>query len=164
MREPAPRPRRMLQIRRIGNRRAERVSQTPDARRSCVTIMNAAMLARRTVSTVLLAVAALCLGVACNSRDKLDVYMEGLQIEAEAEKGPCRIHTAEGQAMPVLSGDQVQTCLRRTEDAIKLYEEAGAMGMTDDVDYQRVLARAYERKAKLEDMLKNVRAMELDAL
>lgn len=121
------------------------------------------MLARRTVSTVLLAVAALGLGVACNSRDKLDVYMEGLQIEAEAEKGPCRIQSAEGQAMPVLSGDQVQTCLRRTEDAIKLYEEAGAMGL-DDPDYQRVLARAHERKAKLEDMLKNVRAMELDAL
>ena len=121
------------------------------------------MIAARIVSTVLVTFALVGPGVACNSRDKFDVYMEGLAIEAEAEKGPCRLTMEEGQAMPTLSGDQVQTCLRRTEDAIALYEEAGRLGM-NDVDYQRVLARAYERRDKLKDMLENVRKMELGAM
>lgn len=97
--------------------------------------------------------------LACNSRDKRDVYMEGLKLEAEAEKGPCRLQQVEGQPMPVLSGDAVMICLKRTEEAIALYEEAGRMGMSDP-DYDRVLARAYERRDRLKDMLTNVRAME----
>jgi hypothetical protein len=125
---------------------------------------HAAMIAHRIAPSVLVLGLLLGLGAACNSRDKYEVYMEGLGIEAQAEKSVCRLMIEEGQAMPVLSGDQVQTCLRRTEDAIALYEEAGRLGMKDDVDYQRVLARAKERKAKLEDMLTNVRAMELGAM
>lgn len=106
---------------------------------------------------------ALLAGSACNSRNKYDVYMEGLAIEAAAEKGPCKLKLEQGQAMPTLSGDQVQTCLARTEDAIELYEEARELGM-NDIDHQRVLARAYERRDNLKDMLKNVRAMERGAM
>ena len=103
------------------------------------------------------------LAFACGGRDKYEVYLEGLQVEAEAEKGPCALHTEQGQAAPVLSGDQVQTCLRRTEDAIALYEEAGRLGL-NDVDYNRVYSRALQRRDRLKDMLTNVRAMERGAL
>ena len=94
-----------------------------------------------------------------DGRNKHDVYMEGLQVEAAAEKGPCKLHYAEGAQAAPLSGDKVQECLRRTEDAIVLYEEAAKLGM-DDPDFERVRARAYERKQRLEGMLDTVRAME----
>jgi hypothetical protein len=98
-----------------------------------------------------------------NDRTKYDVYMEGLQLEAAAEAGPCKLHMQEGAPAPVLSGDQIQTCLKRTEEAIALYEEAGRLGM-DDVDYQRVYARAVARRENLLGMLKSVRSMERGAL
>lgn len=93
------------------------------------------------------------------SRTKHDVYMEGLQLEAAAEKGPCKLHYAKGAKAASLSGDQVQECLRRTEEAIALYEEAAKLGM-DDPDFERVRSRAHERKERLEGMLDSVRAME----
>ncbi len=94
-----------------------------------------------------------------DGRTKHDVYMEGLQVEAAAEKGPCKLHYAEGAQAAPLSGDKVQECLRRTEDAIALYEEAAKLGM-EDPDFERVRARAHERKQRLEGMLDTVRAME----
>jgi hypothetical protein len=107
----------------------------------------------------LLPLLVLTLAACGSSRDKYDVYMEGLQVEAAAEKGPCKLHYAENAQAAVLSGDQVLTCLRRTQDAIDLYDEAAKLGLADP-DFERVRARASERKARLEGMLETVRAME----
>jgi major membrane immunogen (membrane-anchored lipoprotein) len=113
----------------------------------------------KSAMSIRILVAATLLLVSCNSRDKYAVFMEGLQIEGDAEKTVCKLHNAEGQMAPVLSGDQVLTCLRRTEEAIALYEEAGRMGM-NDTEYQRIYQRALQRRERLEGMLGTVRDME----
>ena len=91
--------------------------------------------------------------------NKNDLYMEGMQIEGDAERGPCKLHYAEGQDAAALSGDQVATCLLRTKEALAKYDEAAAAGL-DDVDFQKVRARAKERVERLEAMVAQVRKME----
>jgi hypothetical protein len=118
------------------------------------------MMPMRSTTRLLFACLLASLVAGCgDKRDKYDVYMEGLQIEAAAEKGPCKLHYSEGAQAPVLSGDQVMECLRRTEDAIERYEDAASLGM-DDPDFQRVYKRAQERKQRLDGMLSTVRSME----
>jgi hypothetical protein len=91
--------------------------------------------------------------------NKNDLYMEGLQIEGDAERGPCKLHQAEGQDAALLSGDQLTNCLARTKDALAKYDEAARLGL-DDPDFTKVHQRAKERIARLEDMIMQVRKME----
>jgi hypothetical protein len=90
---------------------------------------------------------------------KHDLYMEGLQIEGDAERGPCKLHYAEGQEAALLSGDQLTNCLARTKDALAKYDEAARLGL-DDLDFRKVHERAKERVTRIEDMLTQVRKME----
>jgi hypothetical protein len=90
---------------------------------------------------------------------KSDLYMEGLQIEGDAERGPCKLHYVEGQQAAQLSGGQLANCLSRTKDALAKYDEAAALGL-DDPDFVKVHLRAKERIARLEGMVEQVRKME----
>ncbi|GEM_PF-1429491 len=90
---------------------------------------------------------------------KYDVFMKGLQVEGEAERGACSLVYEPGSYAAVLSGDQVQHCLTGTEEALRHYERAATMGYAD-VEFTRVYERAKERRARLEDMLHMVRKME----
>lgn len=85
--------------------------------------------------------------------------MEGLQIEGDAERGPCKLHYAEGEQAAMLSGDQLTNCLARTKDALAKYDEAHALGL-DDPDFLKVHQRAKDRVTRLEDMISQVRRME----
>ncbi|MCX4245390.1 hypothetical protein [Paraliomyxa miuraensis] len=91
--------------------------------------------------------------------NKHDVYMEGLQIEGDAERGPCKVHYAEGQPAAQLSGDQLAACLVRTQDALAKYAEAAKLGL-DDPDFIKVHQRCKERIERLEGMIAQVRKME----
>jgi hypothetical protein len=107
-------------------------------------------------------VLALCLLVpfACaRGPSKNDLYMEGLQIEGDAERGPCKLHYAEGQPAAQLTGDQLTNCLTRTKDALAKYDEAARLGL-DDADFVKVHQRAKERVDRLEPMITQVRKME----
>lgn len=116
-------------------------------------------LLRRFPSSLLLAAFAV---TACNpGPNKRDVYMEGLQIEGDAERGPCKLHYAQGQDAAILSGDQVATCLLRTQEALAKYDEAARLGM-DEPDFVTVHERAKERAARLEGMVEQIRKMERD--
>lgn len=97
----------------------------------------------------------------CGGKTKHDVYMEGLKIEGDAERGVCKLHFGDGQMMQALSGDRLQDCLRATDEALELYDKAAEMGL-EDADFKKVHARAKDRKAKLEGMLTQVRSMERD--
>ena len=100
---------------------------------------------------------------ACGGKTKHDLYMEGLKLEGEAERGVCRAHFGDGSTMQTISGDRIQRCLRAVEDAIALYDQAATMGL-DDLDFKRVHARAKEHKVKHEQMLKQLRVMEHERL
>ena len=104
--------------------------------------------------------ALLLAAMACSKGpSKHDLYMEGLQIEGDAERGPCKLHYVEGQEAAQLSGDQLATCLSRSKDALAKYDEAARLGLVD-ADFVKVHERAKERIARLEDMLTQVRKME----
>lgn len=85
--------------------------------------------------------------------------MEGLQIEGDAERGPCKLHYVEGQQAAQLSGGQLADCLSRTKEALAKYDEAAKLGL-QDVDFLRVHQRAKERAERLDDMIEQVRKME----
>lgn len=109
---------------------------------------------------LLLCLATIAVGSGCErGPNKHDLYMEGLQIEGDAERGPCKLHYAEGQDAAVISGDQLATCLARTEEALAKYEAAAAAGL-EDVDFEKVHDRAKGRKERLEGMIEQVRKME----
>ena len=93
--------------------------------------------------------------------NKNDLYMEGLQIEGDAERGPCKLHYGEGQDAAAISGGKVATCLARTESALAKYDEAAKLGL-DDLDFRKVHERAKERVERLEGMLAQIRRMERD--
>ncbi len=98
---------------------------------------------------------------ACGSSEtKFDVYMKGMQIEGAAERGPCKLTFDGGVRAQTLSGDQVQDCLARQEEALELYEKARSMGMGEDVEFMATYTKAQERKANLESMLRQIRRME----
>jgi hypothetical protein len=95
----------------------------------------------------------------CNGETRHDVYMKGLTIEGDAERGPCKLHYGGDSFAATLSGDQVAECLRLTEQALELYDRAAQMGLADP-DFVKVHERAKERKGRLESMLRNVRQIE----
>jgi hypothetical protein len=107
-----------------------------------------------------LALALLLLLPACaRGPSKNDLYMEGLQIEGDAERGPCKLHYAEGQPAALLSGDELTNCLARTQEALAKYEEAARLGLADP-DSTKVHQRAKDRVQRLEEMIAQVRKME----
>ena len=94
---------------------------------------------------------------------KYDVYMRGLEIEGDAERGPCKLHYAEGEHAARLDRSQLTSCLQETERALAEYEKAKSMGYAD-ADFTKVYERAHERKARLEQMIEMVGEMERDAV
>lgn len=102
------------------------------------------------------------LGAGCGE-SKYDVYMKGLEIESEAEKGPCKLEYAEGEHAARLDRGQLAGCLAETNEAIAQYDKAKEMGYAD-VDFERVYERAQTRKARLEEMIEMVGRIERDAI
>ncbi len=99
------------------------------------------------------------LASACGE-NKRELYMQGMKVEGEAERGVCKlIYDSDAQAH-VLDGDQVLSCLRQTDEALALYERAAALGLAD-LDFVRTHEKAVARKKNLEMILKNVREMEM---
>jgi uncharacterized lipoprotein len=94
---------------------------------------------------------------------KYDVYMRGLEIEGDAERGPCKLHYAQGEHAARLDRSQLTSCLQETERAIAEYEKAKSMGYAD-TEFTKVYDRAHERKARLEQMIEMVGEMERDAV
>ena len=94
---------------------------------------------------------------------KYDVYMKGLEIEGDAERGPCKLHYAEGEHAARLDRGQLTTCLQETQKAIVQYEKAKEMGYADP-DFTRVYERALARRDRLEEIIEMVGQMERDAV
>ena|SRR5690349_24633273 len=97
--------------------------------------------------------------VAACGEDRRDVYAKGLEVEAEAERGACRVHYQKEIGASVINGDIISECLRLTELALSYFDKAAEMGLSD-IDFVEVHERARERKARLDGMLKMVREME----
>ncbi len=105
-------------------------------------------------------VSVLCTGLSACGENKRELYMQGMKLEGEAERGVCKlIYDSEVQAH-VLDGGQVLACLKQTEEALVLYERAAGLGLKD-LDFVRTHEKALERKKNLEMMLKAVREMEM---
>ena len=119
------------------------------------------MLAPRSLAS-LLVLFAVSGALGCGE-NKRDVFMQGLEIEGAAEKGPCRLHYADDSPAAALSGDMVAECLRQTEQALVLYDKAAALGLKDP-EFITVHERAQQRRVRLEGMLKMVRGIETDQL
>ncbi|MBL9099322.1 MAG: hypothetical protein JNL82_00105 [Myxococcales bacterium] len=88
-----------------------------------------------------------------------ELYMQGMKVEGEAERGPCKLVYDSDEGAHVLSGDQVLNCLKMQEEAQALYDRAAGLGLKD-VDFVRVHENSKQRIARLETMLKMVREME----
>ncbi|MBV1862777.1 MAG: hypothetical protein KUG77_30425 [Nannocystaceae bacterium] len=110
-----------------------------------------------------LLIAAVVLGslLGCGE-NKHDIYMRGLEIEGAAERGPCKLHYAQGEHAARLDRSQLTTCLVETQRAIAEYEKAKTLGYAD-AGFKKVYDRAYERETRLEDMIEMVGEMERDA-
>jgi len=113
------------------------------------------------MSRLLLFAVAVGAFVGCGE-SKYDVYMRGLEIEGNAERGPCKLHYEQGEQAARLDRSQITTCLKETQLAIEQYEKAKQMGY-EDADFTRVYERAKERKGRLESMIEMVGEMERDA-
>lgn len=87
--------------------------------------------------------------------------MQGMKIEGEAERGPCKLVHDQEAGAAVLTGDQVQSCLQMQSDALALYDRAAALGLKD-ADFVQAQTQAQGRVKRLEGMLKMVREMERD--
>lgn len=100
---------------------------------------------------------------------KYDVYLKGLEVEGEASRGACKLEYADNSqqgsmaSAATLSGDQVASCLKATEDALGFYERAAAMGYRGP-EFDQTYERAKARKDRLTSMLRIVRDMERDAI
>lgn len=101
----------------------------------------------------------LALAAACGGESRHDLYTRGMKVEGEAERGPCKVAYDQEAGANVLSGDQLQTCLKMQEEALALYEQAAAAGLKD-LDFIRTRDNAAARVKRLEGMLKMVREME----
>jgi hypothetical protein len=95
----------------------------------------------------------------CGGESRQDVYMAGMKIEGDAERGPCKLLYDKKEGANVLSGDQVQACLKMQGEALALYERAAGLGLKS-ADFVRTHEEAKARQARLEGMLKMVREME----
>lgn len=102
--------------------------------------------------------AALVVPAACGE-SRQEVYMQGMKLEGDAERGPCKLLYDEKEGANVLSGDQVQSCLKMQGDALALYDRAAALGLKD-LDFVRTHEQARVRLKRLEGMLRMVREME----
>lgn len=107
-------------------------------------------------------VAALCSTAGCGET-KYDIYMRGLEIEGEAERGPCALTYEKGEHAARLSTGKLTACLLETEKALALYQEAADKGHAD-ADFKKVFARAKDRKKRIEQMIAMVGEMEKDAI
>lgn len=100
---------------------------------------------------------------------KYEVFLQALEAEGEAERGPCKLHYADTaqnanfMSAASLSGDQIASCIAATDRSLVLFEKAAGMGKPD-ADLQQAYDRAKARKEKLSSMLRMVRDMERDAL
>lgn len=101
----------------------------------------------------------LALVAACGGESRRELYTQGMKIEGDAERGPCKVAYDMEAGANVLDGDQVQGCLKMQEEALALYERAAALGLKD-VDFLRTREQAAARVKRLEGMLKMVREME----
>lgn len=99
------------------------------------------------------------LSVPACGESRQEVYMQGMKIEGDAERGPCKLLYDEKEGANVLSGDQVQSCLKMQGEALVLYDRAAALGLKD-LDFVRTHEQARVRLKRLEGMLRMVREME----
>jgi hypothetical protein len=106
---------------------------------------------------LLLLIGVLAVGACGESRREL--YMQGMKAEGDAERGPCKLVYDEQEGANVLSGDQVQACLKVQEEAQALYDRAAAMGLKDP-DFVQTRDLSAARIKRLESLLKMVREME----
>ncbi len=111
----------------------------------------------------LVLVAALCASAVGCTESKYDVYMRGLKLEGDAERGPCKLHYAEGEHAARLDRSQLTACLLETDKALAEYEKAKALGY-DEPDFNKVHQRAIERRARLVEMIEMVGEMQRDAV
>lgn len=109
-------------------------------------------------SVRLLLLISVVVAAACGE-SRQDLYMQGMKVEGEAERGPCKLVYDDKEGANVLSGNQVQECLRVQEEAQKLYDRAAALGLKD-VDFVRTHENSQARIKRLEGLLKMVREME----
>lgn len=105
----------------------------------------------------LLLLIAVVLGACGESRHEL--YMQGMKVEGDAERGPCKLVYDQEEGANVLSGDQVQSCLKMQEEAQALYDRAAALGMKD-ADFLQTRETSQARIKRLSGLLKMVREME----
>ena len=110
----------------------------------------------RTLLGVLL-VAAACSG---GGKTRHDLYMAGMQKEGEAERGPCKLVFDGAAKAQVLSTTRLKECLRLQNEAIDLYEQAAAKGLSDDPAFTQTYTRAKQRRKNLESMIANLQRME----
>ena len=96
--------------------------------------------------------------------NRRDIFQRGQEIEGAAERGPCALQFDEKAKAVSLSGDNIAACLRETEKALELYEQAKAKGLDSDPEFVRIYEQAKARKEKLGSMLKQVRMMENEQL
>lgn len=114
------------------------------------------------MSRLLIVAPLVALLVGCGE-SSYDVYMRGLEIEGDAERGPCKLHYAKGEHAARLDKSQLTTCLVETQRAIAEYEKAKTMGYAE-AGFAKVYERAHEREARLEQMIEMVGEMERDAI
>lgn len=96
--------------------------------------------------------------VACGE-SRQEIYMQGMKLEGEAERGPCKLLYDKEAGANLLSGDQVQQCLHVQTEAMALYDRAAALGLKD-ADFVQTHTQARARIERLEGMLKTLRALE----
>ncbi|PCC70051.1 hypothetical protein SAMN02745121_07822 [Nannocystis exedens] len=100
----------------------------------------------------------LVLVFACGESPR-EVYTQGMKAEGEAERGPCKLVFDPQIGQNVISGDQIQSCLKGQEEALALYDKASALGLKD-LDFERTRERARERAKRLQGMLTTLRELE----
>lgn len=105
------------------------------------------------------ALSCLVLVLASCGESPRELYMQGLKLEREAEKGACKLMWDAKLGANVLSGDQVQTCLKGQEEALAIYTKVAGLGFKDP-EFQVTYDRAQERTKRLQTMLTVIREME----
>jgi hypothetical protein len=118
----------------------------------------------RTTERALLLLAIVPVVVMGCGENRRDIFQRGQEIEGAAERGPCALQFDEKAKAVSLSGDNIAACLRETEKALELYEQAKAKGLDSDPEFVRIYEQAKARKEKLGSMLKQVRMMENEQL
>lgn len=98
------------------------------------------------------------LAVGCGESAR-EVYLQGMKAEGEAERGPCKLVFDQQLGQNVISGDQIQSCLKGQEEALALYDRASALGLKD-LDFERTREQAQERAKRLQTMLSTLRELE----